>query len=134
MLALVPRKYKGVRRDTNSDGFVHQVYNPSDTQRLTANAVGLFIFIPRCKRTAIMEAASLKKVTSNLSLGVNGLPAAGDTSKSISSGTVGAGPAPTAAINSGRKLDGGPLTAKFTPADAGFGSQYPDPSSDEKVK
>jgi hypothetical protein len=58
-----------------------------------------------------MDAASLKKVTSNLSLGTNALPSAGGTSGVISRGTVGSGPMPTPAINSGKKLDSALLAA-----------------------
>lgn len=50
-----------------------------------------------------MEAATLKTVTSNLHQGVDARPAANVT--------AGAGPAPVAAPNSGRKLDSSLLTA-----------------------
>jgi hypothetical protein len=52
-----------------------------------------------------MEAAKLKKVEDRIDRGVNAIPAAGENSGWISKNTIPAGPAPTPAINSGKKLD-----------------------------
>ena len=71
-----------------------------------------------------MDAASLKKVTSNLSQGTNALP---------SENIAGAGPMPTAAPNSGRKLDNS-LLGPSTDISNGQGRQYdgaPDHDEDE---
>jgi hypothetical protein len=51
------------------------------------------------------------KVADNIDRGVNALPSAGNTSGVIPSGTVGAGPMPTPAINSDKKLDSSLLAA-----------------------
>jgi len=73
-----------------------------------------------------MDAASLKKVSSNLSRGTNALP---------SENIAGAGPAPVPAKNSGKKLD----NSLFGPSNAisnGQGRQYdgaPDRDEDDKA-
>lgn len=70
-----------------------------------------------------MDAAQLKKVTSNLNLGTNALPASGP-SDCLPHGTAGAGPTPTAAPNSGRKLDSSSLLAASHSISNGQGRQY----------
>jgi hypothetical protein len=60
-----------------------------------------------------MEAARLQKVEDSLSKGINALPSAG-TSGKIPGGTVGAGPAPSPAANSGKKLDASLSAPSFT--------------------
>lgn len=72
-----------------------------------------------------MEAAKLVKVTDSKDKGVNALPSAGSYTGWIAKGTVGSGPAPTPAINSGKKLDSSILAASHNNNDAST-SRYPD--------
>lgn len=59
-----------------------------------------------------MEAATLVKVPDNIDRGVNALPAASSTPVSgCAKGNTDVGPAPTAAINSGKSLDSSLLSA-----------------------
>lgn len=57
------------------------------------------------------EAATLKPVPDSKDKGASFLPSAGELTGWIAKGTVPAGPAPTAAINSGKKLDSSLLAA-----------------------
>jgi len=85
-----------------------------------------FSFHTAIKKETIMDAASLKQVTSNLSLGTNALP---------SENIAGAGPMPTAAPNSGRKLDNSML-GPSNQINNGQGRQYdgaPDHDEDDQA-
>lgn len=82
-----------------------------------------------------MEAAKLVKVPDSISRGVNALPSAGCTDKVIPCGTVGSGPAPTPAINSGKKLDNS-LLGPSNRVSNGQGRLYkgsPDNDGDDKA-
>lgn len=70
-----------------------------------------------------MEAATLVTVTDSISKGASYLPSAGSTAGQIPSGTVGAGPSPTPAINSGTKLNSS-LLAASNQVSNGQGKQY----------
>lgn len=81
-----------------------------------------------------MDAARLVKVPDSISRGINALPSAGSTSGVLVHGTAGAGPTPTAAPNSGRKLDNS-LLAPSNKISNGQGRQYdgsPDNDEDDR--
>lgn len=74
-----------------------------------------------------MDAATLKKVPDNLNRGGDYRPSAGTTGDrvgSLAQGTTGSGPAPTAAPNSGKKLDQGYLLAASHNRSNGQNSLY----------
>jgi hypothetical protein len=82
-----------------------------------------------------MEAAKLVKVSDSIDRGINGLPSGGDSAGKIAKGTVGAGPTPAPAINSGKKLDSS-LLGPSNRVSNGQGSLYkgsPDNDEDDKA-
>lgn len=82
-----------------------------------------------------MEASNLKTVTDSTTKGGSFLPSAGRVNGWIANNEVGSGPAPTAAPQSGTKLDTG-MTAASQAVSNGQGSQYdgaPDNDNDDKA-
>lgn len=101
------------------------IRDPGPESHKPAHPAGIFV-----SKEIIMDAASLVKVPDSVGKGINALPAAGP-SGTLAAGTVGAGPQPTAAQNSGTKPNGDLTVAKPCYVSSSLSKQYASPDESD---